>query len=76
MTPDIAPEKVTQAGAEDVEHLQNAATFLEGNAISGLSQEHQQYLLQRHGTLELDPIPGMGDADPYNWPLWKMSFHD
>ena len=73
MTSDTTPEKPTEAGTEDVENLQNTATYLEGNAASGLSQEHQQYLLQRHGTLELDPIPGMGGADPYNWPSWKVS---
>ncbi|KIN02726.1 hypothetical protein OIDMADRAFT_27229 [Oidiodendron maius Zn] len=71
MTSDTTPEKATEAGTEDVENLQNTATYLERNAASGLSQEHQQYLLQRHGTLELDPIPGMGGADPYNWPSWK-----
>ncbi|KAI0017910.1 major facilitator superfamily domain-containing protein [Xylariomycetidae sp. FL0641] len=36
-----------------------------------LPAEHRQYLLNRHGTLELDPVPTMSDADPYNWPGWK-----
>ncbi|OJJ31051.1 hypothetical protein ASPWEDRAFT_119892 [Aspergillus wentii DTO 134E9] len=40
-------------------------------AADFLSQTHQDYLIQRHGTLELDPIPSMSDADPYNWPTWK-----
>jgi hypothetical protein len=73
MASNTAPEKATEAGAEVDENLQNTATYLEGRAASGLSPEHQQYLLQRHGTLELDPIPGMGSADPYNWPVWKVS---
>jgi hypothetical protein len=38
-----------------------------------LSFEHEQYLLQRHGTLDLDPVPQPEDADPYNWPQWKAS---
>lgn len=38
----------------------------------GLSHEHREYLLRRHGTLELDPIPMPTDADPYNWPTWKV----
>lgn len=38
----------------------------------GLSQEHIEYLLERHGTLELDPIPLPTAADPYNWPSWKV----
>lgn len=41
-------------------------------AADFLSQTHQDYLIQRHGTLELDPIPSMSDADPYNWPTWKV----
>jgi hypothetical protein len=37
-----------------------------------LPKAHRDYLLQRHSTLELDPIPSMGPADPYNWPDWKV----
>ncbi|KAJ0414458.1 major facilitator superfamily domain-containing protein [Aspergillus carlsbadensis] len=40
---------------------------------STLSEQHQAYLIERHGTLDLDPIPSMDPADPYNWPLWKKS---
>ncbi|KAI9373830.1 major facilitator superfamily domain-containing protein [Aspergillus egyptiacus] len=40
-----------------------------------LSEQHQAYLLQRHGTLDLDPIPSMDPADPYNWPQWKKTFN-
>ncbi|KAJ5171258.1 Major facilitator superfamily domain general substrate transporter [Penicillium coprophilum] len=32
-----------------------------------LPKAHRDYLMERHGTLELDPIPGMSPADPYNW---------
>ncbi|KAJ6119146.1 major facilitator superfamily domain-containing protein [Penicillium sp. IBT 18751x] len=38
-----------------------------------LSHDHKQYLLQRHGTLDLDPVPQPDDADPYNWPQRKAS---
>jgi hypothetical protein len=38
-----------------------------------LSEQHRAYLLQRHGTLDLDPVPSMDPADPYNWPSWKVS---
>lgn len=57
---------VESAGAEQ------AATYEESLA-AGLPKAHRDYLLERHGTLELDPIPGMGPADPYNWPEWKVS---
>ncbi|KAJ7615307.1 major facilitator superfamily domain-containing protein [Roridomyces roridus] len=39
----------------------------EEDEIEVLSPEHQHYLLQRHGTLDLDPMPSMDPADPYNW---------
>ncbi|CAG8107207.1 unnamed protein product [Penicillium olsonii] len=38
---------------------------------SFLSEPHKSYLIQRHGTLDLDPIPSMDPADPYNWASWK-----
>lgn len=44
----------------------------DGDGIA-LSPEHEQYLLQRHGTLDLNPVPQPDDADPYNWPQWKAS---
>jgi hypothetical protein len=37
-----------------------------------LSKPHRDYLMERHGTLNLDPIPAMDPADPYNWPEWKV----
>lgn len=52
---------------DDLRNTETEATYLPGNAAANLSQEHQQYLMQRHGTLELAPIPGPGGADPYNW---------
>ncbi|EKG18724.1 Major facilitator superfamily [Macrophomina phaseolina MS6] len=38
---------------------------------TSLSEAHQEYLLSRHGTLDLQPVPEMNDADPYNWPKRK-----
>ncbi|KAI5306232.1 hypothetical protein KEM56_001744 [Ascosphaera pollenicola] len=43
------------------DHLETAA----------LSPEHREYILSRHGTLDLDPLPSMDPADPLNWPTWK-----
>lgn len=45
---------------------------------SRLSKAHRDFLMERHGTLELDPIPSMDPADPYNWPSWKVNilFYD
>lgn len=46
---------------------------IEENDSGALTEDHRQYLIQRYGTVELDPIPDMTDADPYNWPTWKVS---
>ncbi|KAL2670197.1 hypothetical protein Neosp_014664 [[Neocosmospora] mangrovei] len=42
------------------------------NDTEYLSEEHKRYLLKRHGTINLDPVPYMSDADPLNWPKWKV----
>lgn len=39
---------------------------------TGLTREHIEYLIQRHGTIELEPMPAHDAADPYNWPQWKV----
>lgn len=36
-----------------------------------LSQVHREYLLERHGTIELEPLPSDDPADPYNWTARK-----
>ncbi|KAJ7624471.1 major facilitator superfamily domain-containing protein [Roridomyces roridus] len=55
---------------------------IEFSDTDSLSDEHRQYLLQRHGTVELDPMPSMDPEDPYNWSTTKkvtnlvlVSFH-
>jgi MFS family permease len=71
----ISSDKEVTSGipqySEDLEHANTHGTYLDPVEASHLSEEHRQYLLQRHGTLDLDPMPSMGDADPYNWPTWK-----
>ncbi|OJD29041.1 mfs multidrug transporter [Diplodia corticola] len=42
-----------------------------GGPGEALSEAHQEYLLARHGRLDLQPVPDMTDADPYNWPKRK-----
>jgi MFS family permease len=56
---------------EDLEHAATHGTYLGEEEASHLSEEHRQYLIRRHGTLDIDPLPTMSDADPYNWPTWK-----
>ncbi|KAI6858326.1 MFS general substrate transporter [Hortaea werneckii] len=50
------------------ETLESVHTNIENSNLAALSREHREYLEQRHGTLDLDPIPDANDADPYNWP--------
>jgi hypothetical protein len=39
---------------------------------SELGFQHREYLIEKHGTTHLDPLPQMDDADPHNWPTWKV----
>lgn len=52
-------------GVEDGAHLET------GNP-GNMSNEHRDYLIKRHGTADLDPLPTMDPADPLNWPAWKV----
>ncbi|KAI3342594.1 major facilitator superfamily domain-containing protein [Ustulina deusta] len=38
---------------------------------NSISEAHRQYIIERHGTDQLDPFPDFNDADPYNWPQSK-----
>jgi MFS family permease len=66
---ETAPEGLEHK--EDLEHAATHGTYLDKEEASHLSEEHRQYLIQRHGTLDIDPLPTMSDADPYNWPMYK-----
>ncbi|KAJ5887578.1 Major facilitator superfamily domain general substrate transporter [Penicillium taxi] len=55
---------------ERAEAAGQAVTY-EESVAARLPKAHQEYLIERHGTLELDPIPSMSPADPYNWPESK-----
>ena len=59
-------------GQNTVESGKDEELYIE-DRIAALSEEHRQYLLARHGTLDLDPIPDLNDADPYNWPQWRVT---
>ncbi|CAD6448545.1 ddd63ed4-46f7-40fe-be80-76e9749d285a [Sclerotinia trifoliorum] len=65
--------------SENIDHTATRATYIEADE---LSQEHREYLLSKHGTLDLDPLPSHSDADPYNWTnrkkvtnLFLVAFH-
>ncbi|KAL1968706.1 hypothetical protein VTN77DRAFT_1532 [Rasamsonia byssochlamydoides] len=64
--------KPTSNGLEATEKA-DLAVQVPTVSAADLSTEHREFLLQRHGTLELDPIPAPDEADPYNWPVWKKT---
>jgi hypothetical protein len=50
------------------EHLDNSS-----RDDQPLSFEHSSYLVERHGTTDLNPLPSQDPSDPLNWPAWKVS---
>lgn len=63
--------KTTAQRLEDLE-IGPQATYLSA-AAADLPDDHRAYLIARHGTLDLDPLPSADPADPYNWPQWKKT---
>ncbi|KAK6385749.1 hypothetical protein LTS17_001321 [Exophiala oligosperma] len=43
------------------------------DAVGSLDPAHVEYLIQRHGTVELEPLPSMDPLDPFNWPSWRKN---
>lgn len=48
------------------------ADHISTSSSTHLTAEHRDYLIRRHGTANLDPLPDPTDEDPYNWPKWKV----
>lgn len=69
ITPSMAREGVTEK-----ENPYGAGTHLEDGNPEELSPPHRDYLLARHGTVDLVPLPSMDPADPLNWPAWKVCY--
>lgn len=72
---------VSDFSKPEIEHLDNVEQVPTNGtqlsiAAAALPRDHQEYLLERHGTLDLDPVPGFGNADPYNWPEWRVGYNN
>jgi hypothetical protein len=50
----------------------SAEKGLEHGLAGNLEPEHREFLLSRHKTVDLNPLPTMDPADPLNWPSWKV----
>lgn len=48
------------------------ATTTTTTIIAQMTEEHKNYILKRHKTLDLDPMPSTDPNEPYNWPRWKV----
>jgi len=63
----------TLNGVGDSTAEDKTATHFEDSHQSSISRDTEQYLLKRHGTLQLDPLPSDSPNDPLNWPGWKKN---
>ncbi|KAK6460363.1 major facilitator superfamily domain-containing protein [Scheffersomyces coipomensis] len=61
------PSDIEKASHDHVEEFDPVA-------FSELDQEHHDFLMQRHGSVQLDPLPSSDPLDPLNWPDWKKNF--
>jgi hypothetical protein len=69
------PQQGSKNGVDLVESTEAGVPSTYADIVaSRISTAHRDFLMERHGTLELDPIPSMDPADPYNWPSWKVRF--
>ncbi|KAJ5827835.1 Major facilitator superfamily domain general substrate transporter [Penicillium robsamsonii] len=72
---DSQHQHIEGANASQVMESAKKCDFYVEDRVAHLSEEHRNYLLAKHGTLDLDPIPDMTDADPYNWPRWRKNLN-
>ena len=71
----IAVDTRKDGGVAEKDHAALENSHLEDGAIGDLSLEHRDYLIERHGTVALNPIPTMDPADPLNWPSWRKNLN-
>lgn len=70
-SPPQSTEKQRQGQHE--EQVERLATYDRNFSASNITEAHRNYLIERHGTFELDPVPDFTDADPLNWSLAQVS---
>lgn len=64
--------------AMDNEKVQTQSVHEEAvqeGSVRQLSVAHRDYLLQRHGTIDLEPCPTADPADPLNWAEWRKNIY-
>lgn len=68
-----AADAASKAAAEGDEKSLRGEQLENGVVGEELSPEHRAYLLERHGRVDLKPLPSSSPDDPLNWPVWKVS---
>lgn len=73
--PSKVPHSIQMASATSPPEKVN--TFDQSHHVEKLTQEsltpaHREYLIGRHGTVDLEPLPSMDPIDPLNWPTWRV----
>jgi len=66
-------EKQLNVAHVDSEKDEPCARHEEENTV--LDRHHAEYLLRRHGTTDLDPLPSADPLDPLNWPTWRKNVY-
>lgn len=60
--------------AEDFEKLSVEHAELVDEEPQSLTAEHHDFLMKRHGSIQLHPLPSTDPLDPLNWPNWKKNY--
>jgi hypothetical protein len=68
-------EAVNGNGIGEKDHAAPGSNHLENGLSGELTQQHREYLIARHGRIDLKPLPTTDPADPLNWPAWKVYLH-
>lgn len=57
------------------QHMENGLSLHDDGSqlAANISPEHYNYLVEKHGTADLDPVPCFDDEDPFNWPKHRVS---
>ncbi|PYH47064.1 putative MFS multidrug transporter [Aspergillus saccharolyticus JOP 1030-1] len=69
-----SPEDLSGKAHSDYVETTEKTAYI-SDAVDALAEPHKAYLIERHGTLDLDPLPSMDPADPYNWPAFKKTMN-
>lgn len=64
---------MTSVAASDIEKLSLYHDEIV-NEPQALTAEHHDFLMERHGSVQLDPLPSSDPSDPLNWPNWKKNY--